>query len=105
MRVSTGWFAEIRQGTYDFTRSQDTAAAFLALSQSELLDFFDEFVHKGAPRRSKLTVGVCSAAHAESLDMEAAAAAAASGEEEGSFVLVEDPDGLKRSHSLWPDRA
>ena len=78
----------------------------------QLLAFFDTYVLSGAAERRKLTVGICSAAHAEPLldvkvDSITAATAAAPphgfvASDEEITVWVQDPDDLKRCHSLWP---
>lgn len=103
------WFKEISAGKFQFRRAGELARELRALSRSQLLVFFDAYVRSGAAERRKLTVGVCSAAHAEPLlglggAEETGAVAphgyAASGEER--TVWVSDPDALKRSHSLWP---
>ncbi|OWM67243.1 insulin-degrading enzyme-like 1, peroxisomal [Punica granatum] len=61
---------EISDGTLKFDRRESEVAALRQLTQKELLDFFNEYVRVGAPRKKTLSVQVYGSLHSSEHDQD-----------------------------------
>eukprot|EP00268_Persea_americana_P025603 TRINITY_DN2493_c0_g1_i10.p1 TRINITY_DN2493_c0_g1~~TRINITY_DN2493_c0_g1_i10.p1 ORF type:complete len:968 (-),score=137.62 TRINITY_DN2493_c0_g1_i10:400-3303(-) len=60
---SSFYWREIADGTLKFDRRESEVAALRTLSQQELIDFFDDHIKVGAPKRKALSVQVFGGLH------------------------------------------
>ncbi|PSS15673.1 Insulin-degrading enzyme-like 1, peroxisomal [Actinidia chinensis var. chinensis] len=60
---SSFYWREISDGTLKFDRRECEVAALNQLTLKELIDFFDEYIKVGAPRKKSLSVQVYGSAH------------------------------------------
>ncbi|KAK4798105.1 hypothetical protein SAY86_030431 [Trapa natans] len=67
---SSFYWREISDGTLKFDRRESEVAALRQLTQQELLEFFNEYVKVGAPRKKSLSVQVYGSLHSSEFDQD-----------------------------------
>ncbi|KAK2994516.1 hypothetical protein RJ640_010794 [Escallonia rubra] len=96
LREESGFYwREISDGTLKFDRRECEVTALKQLTKRELIDFFDENIKVGAPRRKSLSVQVCSSLHSSEFK------ANPSPPVEPNSVQIEDIFSFRRSQPLY----
>ncbi|KAL9409217.1 hypothetical protein AB3S75_047580 [Citrus x aurantiifolia] len=89
------YWREISDGTLKFDRREAEVAALRQLTQQELIDFFNENIKAGAPRKKTLSVRVYGSLHASELKEETSESA------EPHIVHIDDIFSFRRSQPLY----
>ncbi|KAH9679013.1 Insulin-degrading enzyme-like 1 (peroxisomal) [Citrus sinensis] len=89
------YWREISDGTLKFDRREAEVAALKQLTQQELIDFFNENIKAGAPRKKTLCVRVYGSLHAPELKEETSESA------EPHIVHIDDIFSFRRSQPLY----
>ncbi|KAH9648317.1 Insulin-degrading enzyme-like 1 (peroxisomal) [Citrus sinensis] len=89
------YWHEISDGTLKFDRREAEVAALRQLTQQELIDFFNENIKAGAPRKKTLSVRVYGSLHAPELKEETSESA------EPHIVHIDDIFSFRRSQPLY----
>ncbi|ESR34646.1 hypothetical protein CICLE_v10004240mg [Citrus x clementina] len=89
------YWREISDGTLKFDRREAEVAALRQLTQQELIDFFNENIKAGAPRKKTLSVRVYGSLHAPELKEETSESA------EPHIVHIDDIFSFRRSQPLY----
>ncbi|XP_024035217.1 insulin-degrading enzyme-like 1, peroxisomal isoform X2 [Citrus clementina] len=89
------YWREISDGTLKFDRREAEVAALRQLTQQELIDFFNENIKAGAPRKKTLSVRVYGRLHAPELKEETSESA------EPHIVHIDDIFSFRRSQPLY----
>ncbi|KAK4783649.1 hypothetical protein SAY86_008023 [Trapa natans] len=92
---SSFYWREITDGTLKFDRRESEVAALKELTQQELLDFFNEHVKVGAPRKKSLSVQVYGSLHSSEFDQDKIQPV------QPSSVQIEDVFSFRRSRPLY----
>ncbi|XP_038693358.1 insulin-degrading enzyme-like 1, peroxisomal isoform X2 [Tripterygium wilfordii] len=91
------YWQEITDGTLKFDRREYEVAVLRQLAQQELIDFFDENVKVGAPRKKTLSVRVYGTQHLTEYASDKSAAT----DQQPNPVRIEDIFSFRRSQSLY----
>ncbi|GAB2267014.1 Insulin-degrading enzyme-like 1, peroxisomal [Dionaea muscipula] len=86
------YWQEIVDGTFKFDRKESEIAALRQLTQEELIDFFDEYIKIGAPRRKTLSTRVYSASHSSEYESDKSAV---------NQIQIDDIFSFRRSQPLY----
>ncbi|KAL9411811.1 hypothetical protein AB3S75_045418 [Citrus x aurantiifolia] len=89
------YWREISDGTLKFDRREAEVAALRLLTQQELIDFFNENIKAGAPRKKTLSVRVYGSLHAPELKEETSESA------EPHIVHIDDIFSFRRSQPVY----
>ncbi|OMO71385.1 hypothetical protein COLO4_28275 [Corchorus olitorius] len=89
------YWQEIADGTLKFDRREAEVAALRQLTQQELIDFFNENIKVGAPRKKTLSVGVYGNQHLSEFNTEKSEAV------KPQTMRIEDIFSFKRSQPLY----
>ncbi|KAH9679018.1 Insulin-degrading enzyme-like 1 (peroxisomal) [Citrus sinensis] len=89
------YWREISDGTLKFDRREAEVAALRQLTQQELIDFFNENIKAGAPRKKTLSVRVYGRLHAPEWKEETSESA------EPHIVHIDDIFSFRRSQPLY----
>lgn len=89
------YWREISDGTLKFDRREAEVAALRQLTQQELIDFFNENIKAGAPRKKTLSVRVYGSLHAPELKEETSESA------EPHIVHIDDIFSFRRSQPVY----
>ncbi|KAL8489554.1 hypothetical protein ACS0TY_025459 [Phlomoides rotata] len=90
------YWREISDGTFKFDRKECEGAALRHITQKDLIDFFDEYIKVGAPRKKGLSVRVYGSAHSSEYPVDNSQAA-----EANAAVRIEDILSFRRSRPLY----
>ncbi|GAB2227967.1 hypothetical protein Droror1_Dr00009796 [Drosera rotundifolia] len=89
------YWQEIADGTFKFNRKECEIAALKQLTQKELIDFVDEYIKAGAPRRKVLSTRVYSASHASEFEPDKSIV------DQTRSVQIDDIFSFRRSNPLY----
>nr|DAD42406.1 TPA_asm: hypothetical protein HUJ06_000636 [Nelumbo nucifera] len=92
---SSFYWREIVDGTLKFDRKESEVAALKQLTQRELIDFFNEYIKMGAPRKKTLSVQVYGGSHSDGYEL------AKSEPVEPQAVRIDDIFSFRRSRPLY----
>ncbi|KAI5682884.1 hypothetical protein M9H77_04112 [Catharanthus roseus] len=89
------FWREVFDGTLKFDRREREVEALKRLTQKDLLDFFDEYIKVGAPRKQALSVLVYGGSHSSEYEADRSEIV------EASTVHIDDILSFKRSRPLF----
>ncbi|XP_052172823.1 insulin-degrading enzyme-like 1, peroxisomal [Diospyros lotus] len=92
---SAFFWREISDGTLKFDRKECEVAALKQLTQKELIDFFDEYLKVGTPRKKTLSVQVYGSLHSSEYKTDQNKPA------EPNLVRIDDIFSFRRSRPLY----
>ncbi|XP_075101530.1 insulin-degrading enzyme-like 1, peroxisomal [Nicotiana tabacum] len=87
---------EISGGTLRFDRIENEVAALKLITKTDLIDFFNEHVNVGAPKRKSLSLQVFGSSHSSEFKAEKVDPV------EPNVVQIEDIFSFRRSRPLYP---
>ncbi|XP_016571954.2 insulin-degrading enzyme-like 1, peroxisomal isoform X1 [Capsicum annuum] len=85
---------EISAGTYRFDRIENEVAALKQITKTDLIDFFNEYVNAGAPKRKSLSLQVFGSSHSSEFKSGKVDPA------EPNVIQIEDIYSFRRSRPL-----
>ncbi|XP_024935321.1 insulin-degrading enzyme-like 1, peroxisomal isoform X2 [Ziziphus jujuba] len=89
------YWQEISNGTLKFNRKESEVAALRQLTKQDLIDFFNENIKVGAPRKKTLSIGVYGNPHSSEYAVDKSEPA------EPYSVKIDDIYSFRRSKSLY----
>ncbi|CAL9246037.1 unnamed protein product [Arabidopsis halleri] len=88
------YWGEIQKGTLKFNRKDAEVAALRELKKEELIDFFDEYIKAGAPKKKSLSVCVYGNQHLKEMSSDKEKVVTPS-------IEIEDIVGFRKSQPLY----